>query len=159
MLHNDVFADPFNTLGEPHQTVAKMRRVGWSFGRIGEALGMSRSAVAGMCTRLRRWGVDLTELRGAARLAVEAEVKNATPVAKRAERITRNGDQPPLSVSRQCQYIEGEPSADDRCKCAKLTVPGSPYCQQHHSRCFLKLEKADPEKAALINYRVKWIYR
>lgn len=33
-----------------------------------------------------------------------------------------------------CQWIEGEPSADDRCKCGAPRVAGSAYCPEHYAR-------------------------
>ena len=30
-----------------------------------------------------------------------------------------------------CQYIAGDPSADDACKCRRPAMPGSPYCEIH----------------------------
>ena len=35
---------------------------------------------------------------------------------------------------RVCQYIEGEPSLDDACKCGAET-DGGPYCAAHKDRC------------------------
>ena len=34
---------------------------------------------------------------------------------------------------KKCQWIEGDPSADDRCKCGKRTKDGNPYCSKHQS--------------------------
>lgn len=32
-----------------------------------------------------------------------------------------------------CQYIEGEPTADDQCKCRRpVWRPGAAFCWQHH---------------------------
>ena len=47
-------------------------------------------------------------------------------------------DEPaPMSMPcrRTCQYIAGEPSADDRCKCRRPALPGSPYCEIHGQIC------------------------
>ncbi len=35
---------------------------------------------------------------------------------------------------RACQWIAGEPSADDGCKCGRPTVSGSAYCAYHRGR-------------------------
>ncbi len=40
---------------------------------------------------------------------------------------------------RACQWITGEPSADDRCKCGRPAVSGSPYCAHHRDRARLPL--------------------
>lgn len=33
-----------------------------------------------------------------------------------------------------CQWIEGEPSADDKCKCGEPVLFGMPYCKEHYDR-------------------------
>lgn len=48
-------------------------------------------------------------------------------------------------MSKGCQFISGRPSADDRCKCGKPTLPGKPYCAKHFARCYRKPESADKE--------------
>lgn len=44
---------------------------------------------------------------------------------------------------RQCQWIEGEPSGDDSCKCLRETAFGVSWCQTHRTRIFLPPEVAD----------------
>jgi len=38
---------------------------------------------------------------------------------------------------RRCQYISGDPSADEACKCGYPAVSGSAYCAHHHRRCWV----------------------
>jgi hypothetical protein len=38
---------------------------------------------------------------------------------------------------RTCQWIVGEPRAEDGCKCGEAAVPGSPYCARHQARARL----------------------
>lgn len=41
---------------------------------------------------------------------------------------------------RTCQWITGEPSADEACKCGRSTVRGASYCARHRARaCFVRL--------------------
>ncbi len=40
----------------------------------------------------------------------------------------------PIAPPRTCQWIEGERSRDDRCKCLAPTVPGMSYCPPHLAR-------------------------
>jgi hypothetical protein len=40
-----------------------------------------------------------------------------------------------LPVGR-CQFIPGEPSPDDTCKCGLEAVPGHSYCPSHLARCY-----------------------
>jgi hypothetical protein len=37
----------------------------------------------------------------------------------------------------RCQYISGDPSADEACKCDYPAVSGSAYCAHHHRRCWV----------------------
>jgi hypothetical protein len=43
-----------------------------------------------------------------------------------------------------CQWIEGEPTWDDTCKCCAPTQAGSVYCSEHLARAYTK--KAEPEE-------------
>lgn len=38
----------------------------------------------------------------------------------------------------RCQWIEGEPTADDSCKCGQLARHGSAYCEAHERRTLLR---------------------
>ena len=40
---------------------------------------------------------------------------------------------------RACQWIAGEPSAEEACKCGRVTAPGSPYCERHRVRALLRM--------------------
>lgn len=37
---------------------------------------------------------------------------------------------------RTCQWIAGEPTGDDSCKCGAETLPGRPYCLEHELRAW-----------------------
>ncbi len=37
----------------------------------------------------------------------------------------------PTPLVRACQFIAGDPSADDACKCRRAAMPGAPYCEVH----------------------------
>lgn len=43
-----------------------------------------------------------------------------------------------------CQWIEGEPTADESCKCGEPTVAGrhAPYCHNHMARAYKKAGEA-----------------
>lgn len=44
---------------------------------------------------------------------------------------------------RQCQWIEGEPGGDDRCKCLRETASGGSWCDAHRARVYLPPETAE----------------
>jgi SOS-response transcriptional repressor LexA len=74
--------------------------------------------------RLRLPGQGLTRERVPQRLALFAP---PAPWRLRPEPLTWR----PSS----CQYIAGEPSADDRVKCGRPLAPFSAYCVEHHRLC------------------------
>lgn len=41
-----------------------------------------------------------------------------------------------ITPARTCQWIGGEPSADDACKCGRPTIPGFSYCAPHVARAY-----------------------
>ena len=43
-----------------------------------------------------------------------------------------------------CQYIAGEPSADDACKCGAPTDEGGVYCARHRARCTYQPQPSQP---------------
>ena len=45
---------------------------------------------------------------------------------------TNNHPTPPV---RACQYIAGDSSADNGCKCRRPAMPGSSYCEVHAEIC------------------------
>ncbi len=48
----------------------------------------------------------------------------------------------------RCQYIEGEPSADDACKCGKPAIEGKSWCPEHYSMVYVAyVPKAQREAA------------
>lgn len=47
----------------------------------------------------------------------------------------------------RCQWIEGEPTADDYCKCGLRAIPGRPYCPDHEARAYQRRQPDAPEAA------------
>lgn len=43
-----------------------------------------------------------------------------------------------------CQYIAGEPTDNDLCKCGKLRQDRSAYCEEHHAICYRTTDLAQP---------------
>lgn len=42
-------------------------------------------------------------------------------------------------IHKTCQYIAGQPTRADSCKCGRRVAPGSSYCAEHHALCWSKL--------------------
>lgn len=59
------------------------------------------------------------------------------------------GPRIPGPKGRQCQWIEGEPSGDDDCKCLRRTPPGSSWCPAHRGRIHLPPELAETRFGSL----------
>lgn len=47
----------------------------------------------------------------------------------------------------RCQWIAGQPSADDACKCGQRSVPGRPYCPDHEAKAYQR-RAPEPVEAA-----------
>ncbi len=45
-----------------------------------------------------------------------------------------------------CQFIAGEPSFNDACKCGRKVKPGSPYCPEHHAHCYQAAETVEAQE-------------
>lgn len=41
----------------------------------------------------------------------------------------------PTGAGKGCQYIAGEPTGGDACKCGQTIRTGSAYCEEHHDAC------------------------
>lgn len=41
-----------------------------------------------------------------------------------------------------CQWIEGEPSFNEACKCGAPVVPEKPYCETHCKRAYVKVDNS-----------------
>lgn len=79
-------------------------------------------------------------------------------------RIVRAGSAPAIMLApspafaqptwqpRKCQWIEGQPTPDDSCKCLKPVKEGSAYCPEHHRRCWSPRMSA-AEKAMIATAR------
>ena len=96
-------------------------------------------------------------LRGwTARQATIIATGESTAPIRQSDRAVRKPPQPresPVIVPagrrivgprrRQCQWIEGEPSGDDRCKCRRETARGLSWCPAHLDRIYLPPEVAE----------------
>ncbi len=82
--------------------------------------------------------------KAAAQPAGTADVVPEAP----KRRARREPPAPRLRVSafRECQWIAGEPSFDDACKCRRPTVEGFSYCADHNARAWSGLDP-DLDKA------------
>lgn len=142
----------------------KALRTLWSHGAkleaIGETLGVSRAAVIGKAHRMglpARRGASAQRNVPEPRLQAPWPVEKPTPRPRPARRVDTRQPKDGLesagattllrhvakyatrtpSSHKRCQFIEGEPTADDACKCGAKTLPGSPYCPAHHARCYM----------------------
>ena len=154
------------------ERVAELRRL-WlldlSAADIGRRLGVSKSAITGKAARLglacrqspiiRLTDEEKAERRRQGGYSQPLPLpQRARALAKATDRSKQNGwheqheyhavQQPDLLGFRSCQWIEGEPSADDRCKCGRPVQPDEsnwPYCAEHLKRAIGK--KASGESA------------
>lgn len=69
------------------------------------------------------------------------------------------GPRIPGPEGRQCQWIEGEPGEDDRCKCLRVTAAGESWCKAHKARVYLPPEVAEARFGPLLPGKRKTIER
>lgn len=107
-----------------------------SCGKIGRAIGRGKNSIVSRAHRLNlpkrpspirakkakrppvAWGVHIAAVRAA---------------GDQARRLTPLGPPP-----KHCQWIEGEPTANDSCKCGAPVLPEFSYCAEHVYRAYLK---------------------
>lgn len=87
---------------------------------ISKAIGKSRDAVIGMS---RRRGLP----------------RRPSPILRL--RPVGPAQVPPLRARRICQWIEGEPTPDDSCKCGMKPLPDSPYCPLHQKKSVIRRKR------------------
>ncbi len=82
------------------------------------------------------------------------QVSQAQARAERKIRRENGLELLPWSIARQflvvqgmrftaCQWISGQPSADDAGKCGEPIRLGSAYCETHHTRCHIQNKRSD----------------
>lgn len=120
--------------------VAELQRLwpeGESTSAIGRKLGMTKNAVLGKAHRLglpSRPSPILPPLEAPPTKAeaLRLPAAEATPAAAPAPE-----EASPPSSRHACQWIEGEPSVDDACKCGAPALAGRSYCPRHMARAYV----------------------
>lgn len=125
---------------------------------IGRRIGLGKNAVVGKAHRLKLPGRASPIRPGKPKPTVtkEARLRLApVPVREEPEPVPlqplppkRRPQQarvvPPQRLAgggpraTRCQWIAGEPSWDDACKCGQPVAPGRPYCAEHWHRAWKK---------------------
>jgi hypothetical protein len=109
--------------------VERLRQL-WASGvpaaQIAAAIGASKHGVLGKARRLS------LALRGSPIVRHAAPRPRPAPRGEAVQRLAVSLWPPP----RRCQWIAGEPSADDGCKCGRPVRPASSYCAAHHRRAW-----------------------
>ncbi len=116
---------------ERAQVLADLWLLGVSSTAIGNRLGVTKNAVVGKAKRMGLPGRPSPIRHGGGEAKRRRRVERRKALNERKEAVE------PLETDwrpRGCQWIEGEPSADDRCKCGKPVVPGASYCEPHLRR-------------------------
>lgn len=116
-----------------------------SYSEIGQRLGCTKSAISGAIGRLRKKGFAYCpEPKYIIKPIFGPFLPKHKPKPKRErEQIVQRIPTPfrkhrPTQerVRGGCQYIPGEPSADDSCKCLAERLEGSSYCPKHDELCY-----------------------
>lgn len=110
--------------------------------QIAKTLGTTKNAVIGKAHRLAL-PARPSPLSHDGTLQQRRSKALARPTAPRETIVPLKPqeNEPAVLVTRHgCQWINGEPSGDNACKCGKPARSGSPYCPTHHNRCYLNRE-------------------
>lgn len=119
---------PFEWTPDREDLLRTYWQAGMVASEIGRRLGCTKNSAVGKAHRLH---LDKRP----------SPIKRHGTPSKRKERIepppARKRPKPAkLNGLKGCQWIEGEPSADDACKCGMRRRPGSVYCWVHHRRAY-----------------------
>jgi len=152
--------DPWTT--EQDWNLARLWESGLTARNIAERLGRTRNSIIGRVHRLKLTPRG-SPIRGAAqrpksdvkpprvKLTLPARVVIA---AKQAAYLSRQPKPPPaplmalpISARHACQWIAGEPSADDACKCGAPAVAGWSWCPEHLARVYVFAKRAEQPEA------------
>lgn len=144
-------AGGMETVDQAKSSIDRLARAG----RI-RVLARARSlpAVIQVCATGARTAGDLPDAEMAKRRWI---LSSAQGRAENAERRRNGGEPRALAIrpgfaggpAQTCQYIEGEPTADDSCKCGKPSAPGFSWCADHKAVVY-----QPPEAAADLNRRL-----
>lgn len=117
---------------ERNARLTEMHNAGASSDAVAKELGLGKRSVIGQLSRL-----------GLTRQPSRKPHSKPAP----APATTPREPQEAISLSRfhTCQFIEGDPTADDSCKCGEPCRVGSSYCPPHDAICW---QSVKPGKAA-----------
>ena len=135
------------------ERLTELWRDGMRTGLIGLELGLSKSSIISKAHRLNLPGraspisrrrVSVPKLATGAPVVRRWQVSQAQSNSVRRIRAENGQSSLPWAMTRQflsvrgmrfatCQWISGEPSVDDRCKCGQPTA-GGPWCGEHAVR-------------------------
>lgn len=111
-------------------------RAGAGYVEIGKNFNLSTGMVAGIVERNKEPGEKhVPPLRSPPAPRVEC-------LPRAIKRPVRTGHGARFAA---CQWIAGEPSADDRCKCCAATGASRVYCRKHEARVW----RSAPAEAGL----------
>lgn len=147
--------------GLPPETIDRIFELigaGLAQGAVALELGLTKNQVAGIVFRARiaqghvvrprgersapvfrprRRPAKITEPAAAVPSGAAGAPSTPSPVpAPAATIVRRETGQARTFTARACQWIDGEPSADDACKCGEPTMPGVSYCAPHFKRAY-----------------------
>lgn len=108
---------------ERNERLTELHKAGTSQDAIAQELGLGKRSVIGQLSRL-----GLT--RQPNRKPHKKQEQGSVTLLKSIRQYA------PVSRVHRCQYIEGEPSIDDACKCGAPVQVKSSYCPEHHAICW-----------------------
>ena len=104
---------------------------------IGAALGVTKSAIVGKASRLGLPNRDKPIKCGGKVARAQPKLPSSRPAFDdRRPKWMLSRRMVPGVRFRECQWIAGEPSADDACKCGAAAGPSRVYCPAHEARAW-----------------------
>lgn len=126
----------WDSIASPVRRMQKLEKAG----RITVERGHHTRVVTIVATGQRTAGAAVRSQR----VRVSGPRRRSKPSEEQAPTVTSDDRWPKISRlpdfgfwrPKQCQWIEGQPTRDDSCKCLAPVRPGQPYCEAHYRRAW-----------------------
>ena len=121
-------------------------RAGASYTEMGKSFGIGKNTIAGLVARNKRTG-EVAKRSFRPRGWAPADV----PLKRLPQTQDTGGKMPmgraaihtemePVGKEKTCQWIAGDPSSDDKCKCGADTGDSNLYCPNHEERAWIRVQ-------------------
>lgn len=132
------------------KTLVEMWAAGCSAGVIAKKLDRTKNAVVGKAHRMAlearespiRTGVANPKPR---KRREKPKVIDLSRHATKTVSLPKVTGEARRSIGGRCQWIDGDPTRDDSCKCSAKPAEGSVWCEEHLRRAYTKSKPWEPK--------------